>query len=93
MVKDTGKTLRTDTYRPVNMPEPVQVEEDASGLPLAVRMPRRQAVIAVEDVWRVDDEWWRIEPVSRLYYAVRFASGQRVLYKDLIDGRWYRQVY
>ena len=84
MVQNSGKTLCADTFKPVNLPEPVQVEEDRSGLPLAVRMPRRQAVTAIEDRWRIDDEWWRSEPVSRLYYAVLFASGQRlVLYKDL----------
>ena len=94
MVKNSGKTLRTDTYRPVNAPDPVDVEEASSGLPFAVKTPRRQAIKAIEDRWRIDDEWWRREPVSRLYCAVRLASGQRlVLYKDLIDNRWYRQSY
>ncbi len=51
-------------------------------------------VAAIDDRWRVDDEWWRSEPISRLYYAVRLASGQRlVLYKDLVSGGWYRQGY
>lgn len=94
MVEDTGKTLRADTYRPVNVPESVRVEEDASGLPLAVRTKRRQVVAAVEDRWRLDDEWWRAGPVARLYYAVRLASGQRlVLYRDLATGGWYKQSY
>ena len=94
MVKDSGKTLRADTYRPVNAPEPVQVEEAPSGLPLAVRGPRRQAVKNIEDRWRIDDEWWRSEPISRIYYEVLLASGQKqVLYKDLVTGEWYRQGY
>jgi len=94
MVEDTGKTLRADTYRPVNVPESVKVEEDASGLPLAVRIKRRQMVAAIEDRWRIDDEWWRAGPITRLYYAIRLASGQRlVLYKDLNDSGWYRQSY
>ncbi len=94
MVENPGKTLRADTYRPVNTPEPAQVEEDASGLPLAVRLPRRQVVASIEDRWRIDDEWWRAGPVSRLYYAVRLAPGQRlVLYKDLNDSCWYKQAY
>ncbi len=94
MVADTGKTIRTDTLKPVNLPEPVQVAEDSSGLPVAVKTKRRQAIIAIEDRWRIDDEWWRREPVSRLYYAVRVASGQRlVLVKNLTDNGWYRQSY
>jgi hypothetical protein len=94
MVPDTGKTLRADAYKPVNAPESLKVEEDAAGLPVAVRMPRRQAVMSIEDRWRLDDEWWRAEAISRLYYNVLLASGQRlVLYKDLVTGEWYQQEY
>ena len=94
MVADTGKTLRADTAKPVNLPEPLAVEEDAAGLPAFVKLKRRQKIIAVEDCWRIDDEWWRSEPVSRLYYAVILASGQRlVLAKNLIANNWYRQSY
>ena len=94
MVADTGKTLRTDTTKPVNLPEPLSVEENPVGLPVAVRVKQRQKIIAIEDCWRIDDEWWRSEPVSRLYYAVILASRQRlVLSKNLIDKCWYRQSY
>ena len=94
MVADTGKTLRAETLKPVNLPEPVSVEEVKSGLPLVVKIKRRQKIIAIEDRWRIDDEWWRKEPVSRLYYAVILVSGQRlVLSKNLIDNCWYRQSY
>jgi hypothetical protein len=94
MVENTGKTLRADTYRPVNVPESVKVEEDASGIPLAVREKRRQTTVTIDGRWRIDDEWWRAEPISRLYYNVLLASGQRlVLYKDLVTGDWYQQDY
>jgi hypothetical protein len=95
MVKNTGKTLRLDAGRAVNAPEPVKVEEASSdNLPLAVWAPRRQVIITIEDRWRIDDEWWRAEPVSRLYYEVTLAGGQRlVLYRDLAAGGWYKQDY
>ena len=94
MVKNTGKTLRADAGKPVNTPEPVGVEEDAAGRPVALKQRRRQAITAIDDRWRIDDEWWRQAPVSRLYYAVRLASGQRlVLYQDLSHGGWYEQDY
>lgn len=94
MVENTGKTLRADTGKPVNTPEPVKAEENASGFPVAVWGKRRQAVIAIEDRWRIDDEWWRAETVSRLYYNVLLTSGQRlVLYKDLVTDSWFRQEY
>jgi len=110
MVQDSGKTLCFNTFKPLNLPEPVQVEESASGEPAVIKMASsnpaaqasspvrkkagRQPVRSVEDRWRIDDEWWRSEPVSRFYYSVRLASGQRlVVYKDLVSGQWYRQVY
>ncbi len=94
MVENTGKTLRADTYKQVNAPEALKVEENASSLPVAVKIKQRQPVISIEDMWRIDDEWWRAEPVSRLYYNVLLASGQRlVLYKDLASGNWYQQDY
>ncbi len=94
MVEDTGKALRAETSKPLNTPEPLPVEENEYGRPTAVRMKYRQAVTIIEDSWRIDDEWWRTNPISRLYYRVRLASGQRlVLFKDLIAGTWYRQDY
>lgn len=92
MVENPGKTAGSGTYQPVNLPEPVIVEEDASGLPKAIVMRPRQIVISIAEKWRIDDEWWRSEPVSRLYYSVLLKSGlRRVLFKDLIGGGWYKQ--
>jgi hypothetical protein len=70
------------------------VEEAPSGLPLTVKVPWRQAITAIKDRWRIDDEWWRRESISRLYYEVLLSSGQRLqLYKDLTKKCWYRQSY
>ena len=94
MVQNSRKTLHTDTVR-LRTPEPIQVQEDPCGSPFAVKTTRRQVIrlAQIEDRWRLDDEWWRSEPISRLYYTVLLASGPRlVIYKDLADGSWYRQV-
>jgi hypothetical protein len=94
MVPDSGKALRADALRPVNLPEPLEVEEDAAGRPAAVSLGRRLPVEAMEDAWRVDDEWWRPRALSRLYYAVILGNGRRLtVFKDLADGRWYHQSY
>ena len=92
MVEDTGKTLYADTYRTLNLPKPVEVKEASLGLPQAVKVAELQTVRDIEESWRLDDEWWRREPVSRLYFSVRLDSGQcLVIYKDLINDCWYRQ--
>ena len=43
------------------------------------------------DSWRIDDEWWRKQPVSRLYYRVLLEDGMVVgLFKDLVSGEYKR---
>lgn len=94
MVEDTGKTPGADAVKPVDAPEPIEIKEDPQSVPATIRMGRRTIGMSVLDRWRIDDEWWREYPVSRLYYDVLLISGQRfVVYKDLVDGRWYRQAY
>ncbi|MBI2854186.1 MAG: hypothetical protein HYX87_04605 [Chloroflexi bacterium] len=94
MVQNTGKASSPDTIRPVNIPELVRVEEDSRGFPVRLRSKGLQAVAIIADKWRIDDEWWRTEMVSRLYFAIVLKSGQRlVVYKDLTNGCWYRQSY
>ena len=94
MVEDTGKTLHIGTFKPVNTPEAIEVEESIDGLPLALKGRRKQIIASIDDRWRIDDEWWRVEPLSRMYFAIMLASGQKlVVFKNLIDNRWYRQSY
>jgi hypothetical protein len=94
MVTDTGKTLHADTLKPVNLPEPIAVDEDVAGRPTVVTLCRRLPVAVIDDVWRLDDEWWRARPLSRMYYAVILGNGRRLtLFKDLVDSKWYHQSY
>jgi len=91
---ETRNKLRTGATKPLNLPEALQVEEDRAGMPVAVRLKRRHTVLTVEDCWRIDDEWWRSEPVSRLYYTVVLDSGRRmILCHNLIDRHWFSQSY
>ena len=48
-------------------------------------------IVQIREVWRIDDEWWR-RPISRLYHQVVLDDGRMVvLYRDLIDDKWYLQ--
>jgi hypothetical protein len=94
MDADTKKAMGTNLNKPLNMPEALFVEEDPAGSPIAVKLKQRHRIVAIEDFWRIDDEWWRTKPVSRMYYAVILESGRRmILSKNLIDNRWYQQTY
>jgi len=51
-------------------------------------------VEAVLETWRIDDEWWRERPVSRVYHSLLLEDGRTVtVYRDEVSGRWAKQVY
>jgi hypothetical protein len=44
--------------------------------------------------WRIDQHWWRAEPVSRVYYRVASEDGPPLtIFRDLVTGAWSRQEY
>lgn len=95
MVKDPGAPVRPHRLRPLASPAQVRVETDASGHPLTVLIEgEMREVTAVQDRWRIDDEWWRETPVSRMYYELRL-EGDRIatVYQDLAGGAWWLQRY
>jgi hypothetical protein len=72
------------------------VDADGEGRPVAVtlRPGERLGVAEVQDTWRIDDEWWRERPVSRVYRRVELEDGRVVtVYQDLVSMRWARQEY
>jgi hypothetical protein len=94
MVEDPRTPAGAGRLRRLNEPRPVVVETTANNEPAAVLWQGRlQAVAAIHDRWRIDDEWWRSE-ISRRYYAVQLANGSRlVVYCDLVTGNWHVQPY
>ena len=100
MVATAGEASRPYRLRavtglsPLKEPRPVVVATDDAGEPFAVVLNgRRLAVERVEDVWRIDDEWWR-EEVSRLYYRLLLEDGRPlVIFHDLVRELWCEQSY
>lgn len=95
MVADPRAPLRAHRLRPLAEPRRARVEPDEHGSPTALEHEgERQRVAAVQDCWRIDDEWWRESAVSRMYYEVRLESGRVItVYRDLIGGTWWLQRY
>ena len=93
MVKDTRTSESAGAVRALNEPEPVEARTAERGYPLAVRLRRRWVKVeGIVDVWRVDDEWWREQPVRRMYFQCSVDKGLNVLlFRDLVTGRWYTQ--
>jgi hypothetical protein len=64
------------------------VEADEAGEPQVVMLVREHlALAAVQDWWRIDDEWWRERPVSRLYFSLLLEDARvMTAYRDLDRG-------
>lgn len=95
MVKDSGTKVRPHRLRPLAGPRPLHVAVDDHGLPRSIVFEGSdRAVITIQDRWRVDDEWWREAPISRMYYELRL-DGDRVItvYEDMTGGAWWLQRY
>ncbi len=49
-------------------------------------------VTAINDLWQVDDEWWRERPISRRYYQITTQNDRRLtIFRDQLNGSWYWQ--
>ena len=49
-------------------------------------------VEAVRESWLVEDRWWTPTPVRRRYWEVVTTDGRDlVVFRDLVEGEWYRQ--
>jgi hypothetical protein len=81
--------------RPLNAPSPLRVQLDDNGRVVALwrtgrLTPRR--IAAIQDRWRIDDEWWRERAISRMYYALLLDDGTLLtIYHDLITDEWFEQ--
>ena len=95
MVKTARAASSLGALRALNQPQPVRTETDAHGMPLAVRIGRdRLAVESIEDVWRVEDEWWRDTRISRTYFEMLLDDGRRItIFRDGVSRTWQRQRY
>lgn len=97
MVKIARETPSPSALLPLNQPQPLRVEA-LDGWPIAVCVPhsaRHQsasAVTSVEDIWRVEEEWWRDVPIVRTYFEVLLDTGRRMaLFFDHASASWYWQ--
>ena len=85
----TMKAVPASPVRRINEPAAVLVEAHVDGSP---RRVNRSPVALVREEWRVVDRWWTEQPVSRRYFDVVLAGGERaVVFRDEEVGRWFSQ--
>jgi hypothetical protein len=80
--------------RSLNAPVAARLEVEA-GLPRAVLLRGGwRRVARLEEVWRIDDGWWRPNPVARTYFRLAMEDGQLVtVYRDDLEATWWTQRY
>jgi hypothetical protein len=64
-------------------------------VPLRLRLGGAwQDVHLVRPPWRIDQHWWRAEPISRLYCRVAPDDNPPItVFHDLVSKQWFRQEY
>lgn len=95
MVSHPGRSPDPRRIRRLKSPGAIEVEVGAEGAPVRLRLHGRwQDVCLARSSWRIDQHWWRAEPVSRLYYRVASEDGPPLtIYHDLVTETWARQEY
>ncbi len=99
MVPNPRAQARARAIKPLNAPAPVTVSADELGMPLSFssgQVVTRTAyeIVAVEDMWKINDEWWRGPEmeIERVYFRARLADGRPItLFHDLALDAWFRQ--
>ena len=94
MVTHTRAETRSDQLRSLNRPQQIRVRTTKRGRPAEIQTRRgRQSVREIQDIWCIDDEWWR-EPVRRFYYRVLLSNGHLcTVYEDQVEDQWFMQEY
>jgi hypothetical protein len=93
MVQDPRAPSDADPLRPLNPPLPIKVIETKYHAPIALILNgQRLGIARIEEVWRIDEEWWRPQAIARIYYRLILKDGRAItIFRDLVEGSWYRQ--
>jgi hypothetical protein len=81
--------------RALNPPRPAGVRTGDSGAPEEVLLKGSwRRCSRIEEVWRVEDGWWRPKPVRRTYFRLTLEDGLLLtVYLDHVAGGWWTQRY
>ena len=79
-------TIDNRKNRPTRSRRPAQQQQIQNPKPAA------QKITVINDLWQVNDEWWRERPISRRYYQITTQNDRRLtIFQDDLNGSWYWQ--
>jgi hypothetical protein len=80
-------------WKALNEPREISVRiNQETKEPTAIQLGQHWHEVTVRERWRIDDQWWREPPVSRMYFEVATADGLvEVVFWDLVGREWFRQ--
>jgi hypothetical protein len=83
-----------DRLRALNVQQRVEVVLDERGIPSIVKRTagNEKRIESVGEIWRIDDEWWRMPIVRRYVEVILEGGGRLVLFEDLMTGEWFAQM-
>jgi len=95
MVSNTRRTTDSRRIRRLKPPQALEVQANAEGLPLRVCLGSVwQDVTLARKPWRIDQHWWRSNPIRREYFRVAPEMLPALtIYHDLVSDEWSRQEY
>ncbi len=95
LVRTSAIGQHSSDLRPLNAPSPLRVQTDDQGRIVGIWRQGRltpRTIAAIQDRWRIDDEWWREHPIARMYYDVVLDDGTLLtIFQDLRADEWFEQ--
>jgi hypothetical protein len=95
MVSNTRRATDTRRIRRLKSPHALEVESSADGTPVRLYLKHGwRQVQTMRSPWRIDQHWWRSEPVQRTYYRLMVEDEPPVtVYYDELTQTWALQAY
>ncbi len=93
MEQTSRKKIWTDGLRPINQPVPIRIKTskpNIPSLPAQVFVKNRYlAVVHISEIWHVMDEWWKPEPIDRVYFHLVLERDLSIsIFFERNTGQW-----
>jgi len=89
VVEDGAERPRSITLPPARSGRPARSRRLAQE---GRSLTRSLMVASIDDLWQVDDEWWRERPISRRYYRITTQDDRSLtIFRDQLNAQWYWQ--